>query len=42
MADRIVVMKEGQIVEQGPAEDIVTRPQTAYARELMAAAFPTV
>ena len=39
MADRIIVMKEGRIVEQGPTEDLIARPQTAYTRELMAAAF---
>jgi ABC-type microcin C transport system duplicated ATPase subunit YejF len=39
MSDRILVMQHGQIVEQGCAEQIVTAPRTAYARELMQAAF---
>ncbi len=39
MAHRIVVMRQGRIVEAGPAEEIVTRPTEAYTRALMAAAF---
>jgi ABC-type microcin C transport system duplicated ATPase subunit YejF len=39
LADRILVMRHGQIVEQGTAEQIVTAPQVAYTRELMQAAF---
>ena len=39
MADRIIVMKEGRIVEQGPTEELTQHPQTDYTRELMAAAF---
>src|SRR5690606_13963434 len=37
MADRVCVMTEGQIVEQGPARDIFGRPQHAYTRKLLAA-----
>ena len=39
MADRIIVMKEGRIVEQGPTEALTRHPQTDYTRELMTAAF---
>jgi microcin C transport system ATP-binding protein len=39
MAHRIVVLRQGRIVEQGPAQDIFRKPQQAYTRELLAAAF---
>jgi peptide/nickel transport system ATP-binding protein len=34
-ADRIAVMYLGRIVEQGSAEDVVTRPQHPYTRALL-------
>ena len=37
-ADKVLVMKAGNIVEAGPAGDLLTRPQTSYTRELLAAA----
>ena len=37
IADRVCVMKDGLIVEQGPAEDIFARPQHPYTRKLLAA-----
>lgn len=37
-ADRVLVMKSGSIVEAGPAGELLTRPGTAYTRELLAAA----
>ena len=37
MADRIVVMKAGKIVEQGPAREVFTTPQHDYTRKLMSA-----
>jgi len=38
MADYIVVMKQGTIVEEGPTEAIFERPCETYTQELMAAA----
>jgi ABC-type microcin C transport system duplicated ATPase subunit YejF len=34
-----VVLRQGRIVEQGPAADVLTAPREAYTRELLAAAF---
>jgi microcin C transport system ATP-binding protein len=39
LAHDIMVMKDGKVVESGPAASIFTAPQTAYTRALMAAAF---
>ncbi|ARP66611.1 microcin ABC transporter ATP-binding protein [Mesorhizobium sp. WSM1497] len=38
MADYIIVMKQGKIVEEGPTEAIFSNPQHAYTQTLMAAA----
>ena len=38
VADRILVMRRGEIVEGGPANRVVTRPQHAYTRALLQAA----
>jgi len=35
----IIVMKEGKVVEAGPAETVLDNPSTPYTRALMAAAF---
>jgi peptide/nickel transport system ATP-binding protein len=35
--DRVMVMFEGKIVEQGPTEEIFSRPQHPYTRRLLAA-----
>ena len=37
IADRVVVMKSGQIVEEGATEDVWNRPQDEYTRRLLAA-----
>jgi microcin C transport system ATP-binding protein len=39
LASRVVVMRHGKVVEEGPAADLFARPQTAYTRALFAAAF---
>ena len=39
LAHELIVMKDGVIVEQGPAEKVFTEPETDYTRALMAAAF---
>jgi microcin C transport system ATP-binding protein len=39
MSHRVVVMRGGKVVEQGSAEEILTRPQHEYTRALVAAAF---
>ncbi|RWH37560.1 MAG: ABC transporter ATP-binding protein [Mesorhizobium sp.] len=37
MADRVIVMRNGRMVEEGTASAIFARPQAAYTRELLAA-----
>ncbi len=37
MADEVLVMKDGEVVEQAGVEEILERPQQAYTRGLMAA-----
>ena len=39
LANDVVVMRNGVVVEQGPAEQIFDRPETDYTRALLAAAF---
>ncbi|GMG80985.1 ABC transporter ATP-binding protein [Paralimibaculum aggregatum] len=39
LAHRIVVMRQGEVVEAGSSDAVFDAPQTAYARALMAAAF---
>jgi ABC-type microcin C transport system duplicated ATPase subunit YejF len=39
MADFVIVMKDGAMVEQGSVEDIMDNPREDYTRNLMAAAF---
>jgi microcin C transport system ATP-binding protein len=39
MAHDVLVMKDGKVVESGPAAQLFAAPQTAYTRALMAAAF---
>jgi len=40
MADRIVVLKDGRVVEQGAASAVLHQPRSDYARTLLAAAKP--
>ncbi|MER9684487.1 MULTISPECIES: ABC transporter ATP-binding protein [unclassified Mesorhizobium] len=37
MADRVIVMRDGRMVEEGTTSDIFARPQADYTRELLAA-----
>ncbi|CAG1016961.1 methyl coenzyme M reductase system, component A2 [Burkholderiaceae bacterium] len=37
MADEVLVMKDGEVVEQAPVEDILDRPTQEYTRRLMGA-----
>jgi len=39
LSDEVVVMKEGRVVERGPAQQIFDAPQEPYTRALLAAAF---
>lgn len=38
MCDRVMIMKGGQLVEQGSVEEVYFHPQTEYTKELLAAA----
>ena len=38
VADRILVMHQGEIVESGPASRVITRPQHAHTKALLRAA----
>lgn len=37
LCDRVIVMRSGRIVEQGPTEAVLDAPQDAYTRELLSA-----
>jgi microcin C transport system ATP-binding protein len=39
LANEVIVMRHGKVVEQGPASQIFDHPQTDYTKALMAAAF---
>ena len=39
LANEVIVMKDGKVVEEGVAAEIFERPKTDYTRALMAAAF---
>jgi peptide/nickel transport system ATP-binding protein len=41
LCDTVAVMKDGEIVEQGPTEDVLLSPGHAYTRRLLAA-IPTI
>jgi len=39
LANHVIVMREGQVVEEGPADKLFTSPQIDYTKALFAAAF---
>jgi microcin C transport system ATP-binding protein len=39
LADEVVVLRDGKVVERGPAQQIFSQPQTPYTKALIAAAF---
>jgi microcin C transport system ATP-binding protein len=39
LSNYIVVLKNGKVVEEGPADDVFAHPRAAYTRALLAAAF---
>ena len=39
LASRVVVMRHGKVVEEGPAAELFARPKTDYTRALFKAAF---
>jgi len=39
LADEVIVMRNGKVVEQGAADQVFDHPQTEYTKALMAAAF---
>jgi len=39
LADEVIVLKDGRVVEEGPAESIFAAPRQPYTQALMAAAF---
>jgi microcin C transport system ATP-binding protein len=38
MAHEVLVMKDGAVVERGPVDEVLLRPQNAYTQALVAAA----
>jgi microcin C transport system ATP-binding protein len=39
LANEVVIMREGKVVEAGPAAEVFANPQSPYTKQLMAAAF---
>ncbi|WP_304308236.1 ABC transporter ATP-binding protein [Pseudacidovorax intermedius] len=42
VADRVVVLDQGRVVEQGPVDEVLARPAHAYTRSLLAAVPPAL
>jgi oligopeptide transport system ATP-binding protein len=42
MADEVLVMKEGKVVERGSSEEVFSDPKDPYTQALMAAAFQKI
>jgi peptide/nickel transport system ATP-binding protein len=38
LCDHVIVMKDGEIVEEGPAQDIMSNPEHDYTKTLLSAA----
>ena len=38
LCDHVIVMKDGEIVEEGPAQQVMSQPQNRYTKSLIAAA----
>ncbi|TIW21958.1 MAG: ABC transporter ATP-binding protein, partial [Mesorhizobium sp.] len=39
LCHRVIVMQHGKVVEQGPVDEVLTNPKTAYTERLVRAAF---
>ena len=39
LANDIIVLRHGKVVEKGPARELFAKPKTAYTKALLAAAF---
>jgi microcin C transport system ATP-binding protein len=39
LSSRLVVMRHGKVIEEGPAAELFARPKSDYTRALFAAAF---
>ena len=39
LASKLIVMRNGKVVEQGPADEIFAHPQSTYTKALFSAAF---
>jgi peptide/nickel transport system ATP-binding protein len=37
LCDRVIVMRAGEIVEQGASDDVLGAPKSDYTRELLSA-----
>jgi microcin C transport system ATP-binding protein len=42
LSDDILVMKDGRVVEGGPAERVLSAPEHPYTRALLSAALPNL